>query len=75
MHCIFMHGFEDWWSKSCGLEVLILGWPSNQLIIVEGMNVSVAMSLSRGIYQILQEEILESTFWNIKCDYQNTGAN
>ena len=54
MHCIFMHGSEDWWSKSCGLEDFILGWSSNQLIVVEGMNVPVAMSLSYGIYQILQ---------------------
>ena len=70
-----MHRSEEWWSKSCGLEDFILGWSSNQLIVVEGIKVPVAMSLSYGICQILQEEILESSFWNIKCDYQNIDSN
>lgn len=57
------------------LESLILGWSSNQLIfLVEDIKISVSMVLSCGIGQVFYRKILESSFWNIKWDYKNSGC-
>ena len=66
--------FEGWRSKSCGLEDFILGWASNQLSILLKTWIYQYQWVCPGIGQIFQEKILESPFWNIKSDYQNTGC-